>query len=271
MNSESKINTLDMNVHFTSVQGRRESNEDKHNIIFNTDGKNPEINKMNLFGIYDGHGGNKVSKFLSKYIPECYFNKNFKPPFSQKFNENLFEHLQKNILTTDYGYSMGSTCLINIMYKDDKGQTFINVINLGDCRIVTVDEDGKFNQITTDHKPDDKIEKERIEKMGGDIYADTDGVIRIGDLSLSRSFGDGDNAPYVTQKPDTFIVNISNNTKYIVMGCDGLWDVIQNKDLFGLLEKYKKNNSDNFASELATESLKRDCTDNISIIIIEIN
>ena len=31
----------------------------------------------------------------------------------------------------------------------------MNIVNLGDCRLVIVNKDGFYNQITTDHKPDD--------------------------------------------------------------------------------------------------------------------
>ena len=90
------------------------------------------------------------------------------------------------------------------------------------------------------------------------------------DLSLSHAFGDEDNAPFISQIPDIYIKEITTDTKYIVMACDGLWDVIDNKDLFNLLNFYKKNKSVNYASDLANEALKRGSTDNISIIIIEI-
>ena len=60
------------------------------------------------------------------------------------------------------------------------------------------------------------------------------------------------------------------NTKYIVMACDGLWDVIENNELYGLLESYSNNQSKNLAVDLANEALNRNTTDNVSIIIIEI-
>jgi serine/threonine protein phosphatase PrpC len=89
--------------------------------------------------------------------------------------------------------------------------------------------------VTTDHKPDEILEKVRIEKMGGEIYKDSEGTLRIGDLSLTRALGDGDNAPYISQKPDVFYKKITAQTKFVVMGCDGLWDVINNEELFKLL------------------------------------
>ena len=106
--------------------------------------------------------------------------------------------------------------------------------------------------------------------MGGEIYLDTEGTCRVGDLSVSKAFGDGDNAPYISQKPDVFYNKICNMTKYIVMACDGLWDVINNDELYLLIEDLKKNKKENLAIGLATEALKRGTSDNVSVIVIEI-
>ena len=259
-----------MNIHYTSVKGRRNSNEDRHTIILNLGKVSEKINQINLLGIYDGHGGSKVSEYLAENIPTYYCYPHLKTPFSKEYHDTTFETIQKKILETEYGYSMGSTCLLNIMYKY-KDDIHMNIVNLGDCRLTIVYKNGKSVQITNDHKPDDLDETNRIEKMGGEIYLDSEGVCRIGDLSLSRAFGDGDNAPYISQKPDVYYKKICPLTQYIVMGCDGLWDVVQNNELFKLLEEFKKKGcNDNLASCLASECLKRGCTDNISIIIIEI-
>jgi len=69
--------------------------------------------------------------------------------------------------------------------------------------------------------------------------------------------------------PDVYYNKITNNTKYIVMACDGLWDVVDNKDLSSLLDGYKKENSKNLAANLAQEALKKGSYDNVSIIILE--
>jgi serine/threonine protein phosphatase PrpC len=258
-----------MNIYYTSVKGRRTSNEDKHTIILNLNKQTSKINPINLFGIYDGHGGEQVSKYLSENIPIYYCNPESKPPFSKEYHTAIFESIQKKLLTTDFGHSMGSTCLLNIMYKY-KDEYHMNIVNVGDSRLTIVYKDGQSKQITNDHKPDDEHETIRIEKMGGEIYLDSEGVCRIGDLSLSRAFGDGDNAPYISQKPDVYYKKICNLTKYIVMGCDGLWDVVKNEELFVLLEKFSLNKStENIASLLAEECLSRGCSDNISIIIIK--
>jgi serine/threonine protein phosphatase PrpC len=259
-----------MEVHYTSVKGRRNANEDKHTIVLNINGTSKELALLNLFGIYDGHGGSKVSEYLEENIPTYYCQKQHIAPFSKEYHYKIFSQIQKELLESKIGYSMGSTCLLNIMYKYNN-DIHMNIVNLGDSRLTIIYKNGQSKQITIDHKPDEQKEMDRIENMGGEVYKDTENIYRIGDLSLSRAFGDGDNAPYISQKPDVYYKKITEQTKYIVMGCDGLWDVVKNEELFDLLEKFKTENPNkNLASYLATECLKRNCSDNISIIIIEI-
>jgi serine/threonine protein phosphatase PrpC len=54
------------------------------------------------------------------------------------------------------------------------------------------------------------------------------------------------------------------------MACDGLWDVIKNEELFELLNKFKENGTSNLAVDLAKHALDVGTTDNVSIIIIEL-
>jgi len=261
---------IKLKIYFTSIKGRRVSNEDKHNIILNINENDNTINKINFFGIYDGHGGPYVSNYLEKNISNYYLNKNFSEPFDENYHNKVFQIIQNQLLKNNFGYSNGSTCLLNLMYKYNN-EIHMNIVNLGDSRLTIVYSNGISKQITRDHKPDDKEEKIRLKKMGGEIYKDSEGVIRIGDLSLSRAFGDGDNAPYISQKPDIYYKKITKYTKYIIMACDGLWDVIESESIGKIIKELNKSNPENIAIELANYALLKGSTDNISIIVIEVN
>ena len=53
------------------------------------------------------------------------------------------------------------------------------IINLGDSRgLYSFDSGNKLYQITRDQKPNDHIEKERIEKEGGKIYKDDEVILQ---------------------------------------------------------------------------------------------
>ena len=55
----------------------------------------------------------------------------------------------------------------------------------------------EFYQITRDHKPNDPIEKERIEKHGGKVYYANKTVINGKEVTLNENqFGKGFTFPY---------------------------------------------------------------------------
>jgi serine/threonine protein phosphatase PrpC len=253
-----------MNYYKTSVNGRRDGNEDGHTAIINLNGTK-NINNINLFGIYDGHGGSHISKYLEKNIPKIYMDKKYGNPISKEQHIKIFNYIQKKILETKYGYSMGSTCLLCIFYKYNN-DLYLNTLNIGDTRAVLINNDNTVIQLTTDHTPNEPNEKKRIKKLGGIINNDN-GIYRIKELSVSRVFGDGDTLPYVSHIPDINYIKINNNHKYIIMACDGFWDVINNNELPTLISQ---NTHKNLAIFLTKEALKRNTTDNVSIIIIEL-
>lgn len=66
------------------------------------------------------------------------------------------------------------------MYKN-----FIYVANAGDSRCV-LSVEGKNEDLSKDHKPDDELELNRIKNAGGAV---TNGRVN-GNLNLSRALGD---------------------------------------------------------------------------------
>jgi hypothetical protein len=125
------------------------------------------------------------------------------------------------------------------------------------------------------------VEKDRINQLGGVIeYSDSDDP-RISGMSVSRSFGDLDNK-YISQNPDIFDYTISDD-KFIVLACDGIWDVLSNQDVVNFIIEYfnelkkkgktinnlKGKSDNNIACKLAEYAINvKKSSDNISIIII---
>ena len=60
-----------MITHNISLLGKRESNEDQHYIFINLNGENDKLRDINLFAIFDGHGGKDVSKY---FLPTGFYN-----------------------------------------------------------------------------------------------------------------------------------------------------------------------------------------------------
>ena len=58
-----------MKVYSYSLQGKRDANEDQHIHYLNLNGEDNESNNINFFGVFDGHGGKSVSKYLKENLP----------------------------------------------------------------------------------------------------------------------------------------------------------------------------------------------------------
>ncbi|MDA9673882.1 protein phosphatase 2C domain-containing protein, partial [bacterium] len=243
--------SIKIKTYSASYKGLRDSNEDFHNIII---GK-----KSNLFAVYDGHGGSDVSKFLKEKIPEYLTDTELpiKKIDIYKIFANISKDLKNNKLinSTD----TGSTCLCAIQHNNK-----LQLMNCGDSRAI-LSSGKKAIQLTIDHKPNEINEKNRLQKIKGNekIYKD-DGIWRIGDLAVSRSFGDFDTSPYITSKPEITTYEITNKDKFLILACDGLWDVVSNSEAI----RFVYQNPNDTARKLASYALKKGSSDNISIIIV---
>lgn len=266
-----------MHVHSVSMKGRRDQNEDNHTVTLNINNNNPLLNKLNFFAIFDGHGGKHVSDFLNKNLPKYYVNQS-KYTINKKFIYGVHEYIN-GIMQKMYkkeSKNCGSTCLYVIQQIIDN-MNMLHIVNVGDSRCVLC-RDNIALPLTKDHKPNWPEEKCRIEELGGAIYNDGDDW-RIIDLSVSRAFGDFNATPYITHVPEIFKHKLSPNDKFIILACDGLWDVMDNQEVINFILSHCydiKNNKRigteiNIAKKLAEYAIGRGSTDNITIIIVFFN
>jgi serine/threonine protein phosphatase PrpC len=124
-------------------------------------------------------------------------------------------------------------CTSNVIYID-KAQKKIYVSNAGDSRCV-LGKGGVAVEMSIDHKPDGKIEMDRIEKSGSVI---TEGRVD-GNLNLTRSLGDlkykhrahlTPEEQAITANPDTYVFDLTNDCDFVLMGCDGIWEKKSNEE-----------------------------------------
>ena len=94
---------------------------------------------------------------------------------------------------------------------------------------------GQAVAMSYDHKPDDQIERDRIVAAGASIV---EGRVN-GNINLSRSIGDleyKENASLpperqaVTAFPDVKEVTLGPSDDFLILACDGIWDVLTNQD-----------------------------------------
>jgi serine/threonine protein phosphatase PrpC len=265
-----------MLVHSISLIGKRPSNEDQHDIILNIDNSNSTKKQLNFFAVYDGHGGKKVSRYLKNNLSQYFTGKNieYNPTHTnyKKYIERVFDHIQNKLVIEckNFAEHVGSTALIVIQYPNGKGKSSCYIANIGDCRAIKCNRNNIALQLTKDHKPNTPGEKYRIENMGGTITYDGYDH-RIMGLSLSRAFGDLDARPYVIHNPNIFKSDVLKSDKFMVIACDGLWDVLSNQHVINFINsKYStiNNKKINIARLLANYAIKKGTTDNVTVIIV---
>lgn len=263
-----------MSVHFVSLKGDRSSNEDNHKIMLGLHDDNNVMAKVNFYGIYDGHGGKYVSNFLSRNLHQFFVDKNVKYPLDSMYVNKVYDELQ-NVLYTKHekdATECGSTCLVVCHFKQENNN-YLNILNTGDSRCVLC-RNNIAQSLTRDHKPDWPDEYFRILKLGGTVVKDGN-TYRINDLSVSRAFGDKESSRFITHRPDIYKYKITKRDKFVIIACDGLWDVVSPQEAVNFVivscydrEMKRINHKTNIARKLAELGIEKESGDNITCIVV---
>ena len=265
-----------MKINSYSLQGLRETNEDQHVYFINLDGEEKKINNINFVGVFDGHGGKIVSKFLKKNMPKHFAKKCDSSVYTNsksasKLLNGIFNDVQDKLKKNHpraVNYT-GSTALCGIISKHPtSNKNILWIANVGDSRAVMCNNKGETIQLSQDHKPNSSNEKKRIEQLGGTIKYDGSDW-RINDLSLSRAFGDLESIPYITHLPQIFKYYLNKSDKFIIFACDGLWDVFSNKNAVAYVNSLiKKKYKGNYAKKLSEKAIKEGSSDNVTVVVL---
>jgi len=89
----------------------------------------------------------------------------------------------------------------------------------------------------------------------------------MGDLAVARSLGDISSNPYVTSKPFVFERELDEDDEFIVIGCDGVYDVFDDQEVVDIV---KKCPPDNCATILRDYAYLSGSNDNISAIVVHL-
>ena len=234
--------------------------EDKGKSILNF---NNDYNKL-LFCLFDGHGGDKVSTYLQKHFGEkmkAYINISGDEEIDF---EKLFKEIDEEFNHFQY-YKIGSTATIIYITKDLNNKIILYCINVGDTKCILTQTNGS-RKLSYDDLVNDQNEHNRIIKDGGYIK---NGRV-CGELMISRAFGDWESKQYgVICSPHVTRLEINENSKYIILASDGVWDVLDDLDVYKF--SLTAENSKKLCDDIIQNSLDRESSDNISCFVIKLN
>ncbi|KAM3510621.1 hypothetical protein MY11210_005751 [Beauveria gryllotalpidicola] len=144
-------------------------------------------------------------------------------------------------------------------------QRVLYTANVGDARIILC-RNGKALRLSYDHKGSDENEGKRIANAGGLILNNrVNGV-----LAVTRALGDAYMKDLVTGHPYTTETVIQPELdEFIIIACDGLWDVCGDQEAVDLVRNLQDPTA---ASKLLVEhALSRLSTDNLSCMVVRLD
>ena len=191
---------------FNSYNGKvRDYNEDSTKTVVNYP-KKINVNgkiiqpRISYFGLFDGHGGEGCTKFLRDNLDTFLFSSKSFPANPIQATKEAFIHAENAFINRAIDKSRkvlvdksGSCALIALIIND-----ILYAINLGDSRaLMSTDSGQNLYQITRDHKPNDEIERRRIEASGAKVYYANKVVVDGREVELKESdYGEGFTFPY---------------------------------------------------------------------------
>ncbi|PON89902.1 Protein phosphatase [Trema orientale] len=220
-----------------------------------------------FYGVFDGHGGTDAASFIRENILRFIVEDIDFPFCTEKAIKSAF--LNADHAFADDGSldsSSGTTALTALVF----GRTML-IANAGDCRAV-LGKRGRAIELSKDHKPNSISERLRIEKLGGVVY---DGYLN-GQLSVARALGDwhmkghkGSSCP-LSAEPELQETILSEEDEFLILGCDGLWDVMSSQCAVTMARKelMLHNDPERCSRELVREALKRNSCDNLTVIVV---
>jgi serine/threonine protein phosphatase PrpC len=256
------VNAIAVPVQFgmATAQNKRDYQEDRYTYASIKDSKGKRLG--NFFGVYDGHGGDQVSTLLNNEFHDSFSRKlNNGDSEEQAFN-STFAHIERKALRF---FPDGSTAVVAYI---DKITNILHYAWVGDSRLVVYG-----GPATVDHKPDNPLEKKRIENAGGKV--EFYGVPRVNGLAVSRSIGDlsikraGEGQVIATPEYGQYQLTPAN--EFMILASDGLWDVVGNEKANMIVKNALKNGHSckSAAHLLKDEATKLGSGDNITVVVVQ--
>ncbi|KAI6659263.1 Protein phosphatase 1A isoform X1 [Oopsacas minuta] len=262
-----------------SMQGWRTEMEDSARAIPDLGALDPKLKGWSFYAVFDGHAGMRASEASCDQLIECIlprlevFDGEYNPNYvSTSLREAFLEmdvRLRKELTSKPIHDRSGTTAVAALL--SDK---HVFIANCGDSRGL-VARDGKVFFASSDHKPYCDIEKKRIEAAGGAVL-----MQRVnGSLAVSRALGDFDYkaqpklkpiCQLVSPEPDVEILERCQEDQFLLLACDGVWDVMENDEVVDLIGSrlMVSESLERTTAGLLEKSLYKNSRDNMTAILV---
>ena len=249
--------------------------EDAHTILLSM----PNEQSTAFFAVFDGHGGAKVANYASENLYQLLSgNSLYRSGQTEEALKEVFIEFDEMMFNDEKMRDelAGSTAVV-LLVRDGK----LYCANIGDSRAVSCVA-ARVDALSVDHKPTCQGEHNRIVAAGGWVQFN-----RVnGNLALSRAFGDfvfkrnekrTALEQIVTAYPDVQTRPLVDELEFVVLACDGVWDVMSNFEVVDFIRRRLCSGMapQAICEELITRCLAPDCQmgsgigcDNMTVILI---
>jgi serine/threonine protein phosphatase PrpC len=250
-----------------AINDQMRSHEDRYiiqnfNIIYKTREHRDIKVKYNIFAVIDGHNGSSTCDYIKQNLY----------PIIKKIMENKYDITAaqdiRGILNSALK-KLRSDITENI--RDNSGAVMCVLFScknqfvfgwIGDVRgVAYITKQRKLTRFisTIDHTFE--TDMSRLRQENAELKKDSNGILRLGNLNIPRAFGDaemskiaGFSRNYELSKVFTYEPRMG--PMYIVLGSDGMWNIMSNKSNYGeimrnIVIKYK------FDQQSLTQFIKR--------------
>jgi protein phosphatase PTC1 len=223
-----------------------------------------------LFSLFDGHSGREAAQFCATHIAE-----HVTTAFADVDTADdvalatrmttAFEALNGALAKTEsIPPHQGCTAVVALIDRLADGHKKLVVGNAGDARALLVG--ATTRRLTVDHVASDATEAARVVAAGGFVNNE-----RVnGQLEVTRSIGDQLMKAYVISTPHTSVTLLDDQFKYLVLGCDGIWDVLDDQFVADTLRdpQHAELDCNGLSKVLVAWALQKGSTDNLSAQVI---
>jgi len=207
------------------------------------------VGPVSMYGVCDGHGpfGHLVSFRLVQTLPyyltnSTHFGKDWEAALKEAFGEaqrDLVEFCGAHNINIEASGAAGSVLVME--------EQTIHIAFIGDARIMLGSwnrRDSRLIFVTSDHKPENPGEKERLQAAGSEVREIDGGSHRIylpgsnfPGLTMSRAFGDTA-CNGVLREPEyhKYLMQPSDEW-FAIVASDGIWEFIEGEECLNMTAK----------------------------------
>lgn len=240
--------------------GRRPTMEDEHLATAFTLHVGGREYPVQLFGVFDGHGGGEAS---------CYVRDHLERKLHETLNEFCLDGLSDEAiwnalkmtfvrLSGEFSERRSGTTATVAMILDGKLWT----ANVGDSR--TILDTGV--QLSEDAKPTDPRYSKGIENRGGGVYF---GRVN-GMLAVARAVGDHDvGAISARPKITVYPLSMIPSGSHLILACDGIYDVASTRQVAASVREHGDQPAAEMAKNIVYSAYQAGSGDNLSALVVK--